>query len=59
VGEKEPDALYDPMVDVGGILDRSRVTFDDCEDTENWDKVRDRLWDGWKLGLFSESSSPE
>jgi hypothetical protein len=47
------------MVDVGSILDRSSVNFGDCEDTENWDKVRDRLCDGRKLGLFSESSSPE
>jgi hypothetical protein len=53
VGEKDPDALKDPIVAVGNF-ERSSVNFDDCEDTDIWDKVRDRLCDGLKLGLFCQ-----
>lgn len=52
MGENEPGALYGSIVGVGSILDMSSVSLDDCEDIENWDKVRDRLCDERKLGFF-------
>jgi len=55
VGENDPDALKDPIATVVNF-DKSRVNFDDFEDTENWDRVRDRLCDGRKFGLSSSLS---
>lgn len=54
VGEKEPGALYDSVVDVGGILEMSIVSLGGCEDM---DKVRYRPREERKMVHFSSSSA--